>query len=96
MSEPSDSATEENRPGPAGPTAPMPVEIDVAPRDPETIALEILLEARLRLSTGPSPCAADSERLLARTAWLVFERNSWSRERADSIRSALERLLPAR
>ncbi|MGA0287095.1 MAG: hypothetical protein ACO3YY_02345 [Phycisphaerales bacterium] len=73
-----------------------PVEIDVPVRDPESIAIEIMREARTRLSTGPTPCAADSERLLARTAWIVFEHGNWPAETATPVRAALERLLPIR
>lgn len=73
---------------------PPPVEIDISHRDPQEIAIEILRSARSRLSSGPTPCAADSERLLTSTAWRVFEGAEWPNQSAESIRLALERILP--
>ena len=75
------------------PEAPR-VELDIEVANPETIAIEILIEARRRLSAGASPCAADSERLLARTARLVLENRRWPPGAIEPIRTALDRMLP--
>lgn len=98
MSEPTAASEREHDRAPSGTTGSTPVEIEIdgTTSDPETAAIEILREARHRLSTGPSPCAADSERLLARTAWLLLDRRAWADETSASVRTALERLLPIR
>jgi len=95
MSETTEIPRDEHRPGPLRPTAARPVEIEAPPTDPEKAAIEILLEARRRLRVGASPCAADSERLLARTARHVLEDRRWPQKTAGPVRAALDRLLPA-
>jgi len=95
MSETTETSRDEHRSGPLRSTASRPVEIEAPPTDPEKVAIEILLEARRRLRIGASPCAADSERLLARTARHVLEDRRWPEELADPVRAALDRILPA-
>jgi hypothetical protein len=61
------------------PEAPR-VELDIEAANPETIAIEILLEARRRLSAGASPCALENRR--------------WPPGTIEPIRTALDRMLP--